>query len=53
MRTIELELDKLVGYSVAGSDEQRVKKLGSAKLGVKRIAREELDAQFRRVNSAA
>jgi hypothetical protein len=35
MRAIELELDKLVGYTVVGSEEKRIKKLGSAKLGCK------------------
>ena len=53
MRPIELELDKLVGYSIVGSDEKRIKKLGSAKLGIKRITREELDAHADRVNAAA
>jgi hypothetical protein len=35
MRKIELEIDRLVGYSIVGSDEKRIKKLGSAKLGCK------------------
>jgi hypothetical protein len=35
MRKIELEIDKLVGYAADESDQQRIKKLGSAKLGDK------------------
>jgi hypothetical protein len=35
MRAIELEIDRLVGYAIVGSDEKRIKKLGSAKLGCK------------------
>ena len=36
MHTIDLEIEKLVGYSTVDSDEKRIKKLGSAKLGCKR-----------------
>jgi hypothetical protein len=35
MRPVKLEIDKLVGYTVVGSGEPRIKKLGSAKLGCK------------------
>ena len=35
MHSVELEIDKLVGYTVAASGEPRIKKLGSAKLGCK------------------
>jgi hypothetical protein len=37
MRIIKLDIDKLVGYTPAGSEEKRIKKLGSAKLGEKWI----------------
>jgi hypothetical protein len=53
VRTIELELDRLVGYTAVGSDEKRIKKLGSAKLGVKRVKSEELAASADRENTAA
>lgn len=53
MRPIEFEIDKLVGYSVVGSGELRIKKLGSPKFDVKKITREELDAQAVRMNAAA
>ena len=56
MRTIELEIDRLVGYVIVGSDEKRFKKLGSAKIGGKRMNTEtpgELTASTDRVNAAA
>jgi hypothetical protein len=55
MRTIKLEIDKLVGYAIVGSEEKRIRKLGSAKLGCKMVAEasEELAASAERVNAAA
>jgi hypothetical protein len=53
MHTIDLEIKRLVGYSAVGSGEKRIKKLGSAKLGVKRVASEELTALADRMNDAA
>ena len=57
MRTIELELDKLVGYSIVGSEEKRIKKLGSAKLGCKGGMRTQISGELTesadRVNTAA
>jgi hypothetical protein len=58
MRKIELEIDKLVGYAVVESDQQRIKKLGSAKLGDKggrmlTVIPEELITSADRVNGAA
>jgi hypothetical protein len=35
MRAIELEADRLVGYTVVGAGETGIKKLGSAKIGTK------------------
>jgi hypothetical protein len=57
MRTIELEIDKLVGYSIVGPEEKRIKKLGSAKIGDKngcdlRVSGE-LTVSADRVNIAA
>ena len=53
MHTIDLEIEKLVGYSPVGSDEKRIKKVGSAKLGIKRATPEELAASDDRMNDAA
>jgi hypothetical protein len=57
MRTIELEIDKLVGYAIVETDETRIKKLGSAKLGCKggmlTPSIGELTASADRVNTAA
>lgn len=55
MRTIELEIDKLVGYTIGGSDEKRIRKLGSAKLGCKMVTEmsDELTASADRVNATA
>jgi hypothetical protein len=55
MRTIELDLNKLVGYTIVGSEEKRIKKLGSAKLGCKWITEMagEVTASADRVNTAA
>jgi hypothetical protein len=58
MRTIELEIDKLVGYTIVGSDEKHIRKLGSAKLGCKgggmiTEMSGELTASANRVNAAA
>ena len=56
MRTIELDIERLVGYSIVGSDEKRIKKLGSAKLGCKKMGTEmseEMAASADRVNAAA
>jgi hypothetical protein len=55
MRAIKLEIDKLVGYTIGGSEEKRIKKLGSAKLGCKMVteASEELAASAARANAAA
>ena len=44
MRPVELEIDKLVGYTVVGLGEPRIKKLGSAKLGCK-ISRGQIKGQ--------
>jgi hypothetical protein len=38
MRSIALEIGKLVGYTVVGAGEQGIKKLGSAKIGTKPVA---------------
>jgi len=55
MRTIELDLNKLVGYSIVGSGEKRIKKLGSAKLGDKWITETsgEMTALADQMNTAA
>ena len=56
MRTIELEIDRLVGYAIVGSDEKRIKKLGSAKIGGKRMNTAtpgELTVSTDRANAAA
>lgn len=37
MRPVELEIDKLVGYTVVGAGETGIKKLGSAKIGRKEM----------------
>jgi hypothetical protein len=55
MHSIELEIEKLVGYSTVGSGEKQIKKLGSAKLGCKRKDRisSEPAVSANRVNAAA
>ena len=55
MRSIELEIDRLVGYAIVGSGEKRIKKLGSAKLGCKlgTAPSEELTKSADRANAAA
>lgn len=37
MRSVKLEIDKLVGYTTVEAGENNVKKLGTAKLGEKRM----------------
>ena len=53
MRPVELEIDRLVGNAIVNSDEKRIKKLGSAKLGIKRVTSDELTASADRANAAA
>lgn len=55
MRTIELEIDKLVGYSTVDSDEKRIAKRGSAKIGEKWVTEMagEVTAPADRANTAA
>jgi hypothetical protein len=55
MHTIKLEIDKLVGYTIVGSEEKRIRKLGSAKLGEKWVTETpgEMTALADRVNAAA
>ena len=55
MRTIELEIDRLVGFSTVGSDENRIKKLGSAKIGNKCVTEMagEVTASAERAHAAA
>jgi hypothetical protein len=55
MRAIELEIDRLVGYAIGGSEEKRIRKLGSAKLGCKlaTVAPDELSASADRATAAA
>jgi hypothetical protein len=55
MATIELDHDKLLGYTNVRSDEKRVAKCGSAKIGNKWITEMEgeVPASDDRVNTAA
>ena len=55
MRAIELDHDKLLGYSVVGSDEKRIAKRGTAKIGEKWVTEMagEVPAPAGRVNTAA
>lgn len=45
MRPVKLDIDRLVGYTVVGT-EQRVKKLGSAKLGCKALSPTNIDHEL-------
>jgi hypothetical protein len=38
MRKIELEIDRLVGYTLGGPEGNQVRKVGSTKLGCKRMS---------------
>jgi hypothetical protein len=57
MRSVELEVDKLVGYPAVGAGEQNIKKLGSAKLGEKKMnnlsEEEKQTASVERVSASA
>ena len=55
MRTIDLDHNKLLGYTIVDADEKRIAKRGSAKIGDKWITEMpgEVTAPADRANTAA
>jgi hypothetical protein len=55
MRIIELDHDKLLGYTSVGADDKRIAKRGSAKIGEKWVTEMagEVPVPADRVNTAA